>query len=213
VVQRYAEAQLELAGARDDVLACGVAEVSAKTVPAQARALLEELAGLPVAEGGLDHRQEGRLTAVLPELDAWCAELAASAVPDSVQHDDLHSGNVCWGGSVASARVIDWGDATWGFPLTTMLATMNSLAFHAGLYVEDRPVLSPEVLRVRDAYLEVFTAYASPTDLVRLTDLSRRTGCVGKALSYRSALRDATPAERAELEFPEREWLLGLLDG
>ena len=32
----------------------------------------------------------------IPAYDAWCAELDASPVPDSLQHDDLHSANVCW---------------------------------------------------------------------------------------------------------------------
>jgi hypothetical protein len=164
VLRRYADAQTRLADDRDDVLATGVREGSAATVPRQARALLEDLAARPVAEGGLTAAEAARLAAVLPRLDSWCAELAASPVPDSVQHDDLHSANVCWTGSVATARIIDWGDAVWGFPLTTMLGTMNSVAFHAGLYADGQPVLAPEVLRVRDAYLEPFTAqHRAPT--------------------------------------------------
>ena len=51
---------------------------------------------LPVDAGGLDAGQTARLGGVLPALDDWCDELAASPVPDSLQHDDLHSGNVCW---------------------------------------------------------------------------------------------------------------------
>jgi hypothetical protein len=113
---------------------------------------------------------------------------------------------------VESARVIDWGDASWGSPLASMLTTMNSTAFHAGLYVEGRPVDAPAVLRVRDAYLEPFTAYAPRSELVHLVDLARRTGCVSKALSYRAALREAPASVHAELEFPVRDWLMGLLD-
>ena len=67
------------------------------------------------------------------------------------------------------------------------------------------------MLRVRDAYLEPFTGYADRADLVRYVDLARRTGCVGKALSYRAALRDAgRDARRARV--PGADWLLGLLD-
>jgi phosphotransferase family enzyme len=212
LVGRYAEAQLTMAAQREAVLATGVREVSPRTVPLLARSLLEELSALPPEQGGLPAEDADRLTEALPRLDAWCGELGSSGIPSSVQHDDLHSGNVCWSGSVATARIIDWGDACWGFPLATMLATMNSLAFHAGMYVEGRPVDAPAVLRVRDAYLEPFTGLATRADLVHLVDVARRVGCVAKALAYRSGLRDAPADAEAELGFPVRDWFLGLLD-
>jgi Phosphotransferase enzyme family len=212
LVVRYAEAQLAMAAESDAVLAAGVREVSPWTVPGLARSLLEELDGPAPEQGGLRGDEAARLAAALPRLEAWCAELGASGIPSSVQHDDLHSGNVCWRGSVATARIIDWGDASWGFPLATMLATMNSLAFHAGTYVEGRPVEDPAVLRVRDAYLEPFTGYATRDELVHLVDVARRAGCVAKALAYRSGLRDAPADASAELGFPVRDWLLGLVD-
>lgn len=212
LVVRYAEAQLTMATEREAVLAAGVRDVSPATVPGLARSLLEELGGSSSEEGGLPDEDAARLAEALPRLDAWCTELRASGIPSSVQHDDLHSGNVCWGGSVATARIIDWGDASWGFPLATMLATMNSLAFHAGVYVEGRPVDAPAVLRVRDAYLEPFTGFATRPELVHLVDVARRAGCVAKALAYRSGLRDTPEATEAELGFPVRDWLLALLD-
>jgi hypothetical protein len=212
VLVRYAEAQLAMAPCRDRVLATGTPEVSPATVPDQARSLLEELAGTPEEEGGLTAADAGRVAARLPELDAWCAELAALGVPESVQHDDLHSNNVCWNGDAASARVIDWGDTTWGCPLGTMLATMNSVAWHAGVYVDGQPVDDPRVLRLRDAYLEPFTVHADRDALVRGVGLARRTGCVGKALAYRSSLLGQPVEVSAELEFPVRDWFLGLTE-
>jgi hypothetical protein len=212
LVARYADAQLRLSGDRDAVLGAGVQEVSPATVPMLARALLDDLAVIPVDHGGITPEEVDRLTAVLPRLDDWCAELAASGVPESVQHDDLHSNNVCWTGSVETARIIDWGDTTWGSPLGTMLATMNSIAYHAGVFVEDRPIEDPRVLRVRDAYLEPFTPYAARADLVRYVDLARRAGCVGKALSYQTALAGTPVSVHAEHDFPVREWFLALLE-
>ena len=212
IVARYAEAQARLAGARAAVLAAGVAEVSPVTVPRIARELTAGLASLPADEGGLTPEQADRLAAALPGLEASCAELAALGVPDSVQHDDLHSGNVCWTGSVATARIIDWGDTAWGCPLGTMLGTLNSVAWHAGLFGDEGRVDAPEVVRVRDAYLEPFTAYADRATLVRGVALARRTGCVGKALAYRAALTDEPVSAHAEMEFPVRGWLLELLE-
>jgi hypothetical protein len=216
LVRRYAEAQAMLAAHREQVLAAGVRALPATSVPARARTLMAELSRLPEDDGGLSRDQQARLTAALPALDGWCAELAASAVPDSVQHDDLHAGNVCWPGAVAgregrlaaaSARVIDWGDASWGCPLATMLTTMRSLAYHAGLG-ED----AGAVLRVRDAYLEAFTVHASRAELLHLLDLARRVGCVSKALSWRAGTQGAPVEVLRSLEFPVREWLLELAD-
>jgi hypothetical protein len=212
VVARYAEAQIVLSAHRAAVLATGVAEVSPATTPALARELRAELDAMPEPEGGLSVEQSEQLGAVLPALDAWCAELAATGVPDSVQHDDLHSANVCWSGDVSTARIIDWGDSSWGHPFGTMLATMNSIAHHVGAYVDGQPIDDPRVLRVRDAYLEPFTVYAGRADLLRAVTLARRTGCVAKALSYRAAMAGTTVEAQAELDFPVREWLLGLLE-
>jgi hypothetical protein len=212
LLPRYAEAQLALAGHRDELLGTGIAEVSPATVPGLARQLLDELAAVPEDEGGLTVEQAVAVERALPLVAGLCAELGACGVPDSVQHDDLHSANVCWPGAAADARVIDWGDATWGHPLGTMLATLNSIAFHAGTYVDGGPAPTPELLRVRDAYLEPFTRYAAHADLVHCVGLARRTGCVGKALSYRAALAEEPLSTHAEMEFPVRDWFLGLLE-
>lgn len=209
IVADYARAQLVLADAREAVLACGVEERSPRTLPGQLRGLIEELSRPAEERGGLSRDDRARLDALLPEFDGWCAELAASSLPDSLQHDDLHSGNVCWPGD-GSARVIDWGDASWGSPLGTMLATMNSLAFHAGFFVEGEEIDDPRVLRIRDAYLEPFTEYGARADLLRGVDLARRTGCVVKALSWRAAMSDVPVQTHEEYEFPVRAWLLEL---
>jgi hypothetical protein len=209
IVRRYAEAQLSLTDARSAVLACGVEERSPRTLPSQARELVEELASFPEERGGLGAEDRQRIEKLLPTFDEWCGELEAISVPDSLQHDDLHSGNVCWPGD-GSVRVIDWGDASWGSPLGTMLGTMNSLAFHAGVYTEGEDVDDPRVLRVRDAYLEPFTGYGGRAELVHGVELARRTGCVVKALAWRAALSDAAPETHAEYDFPVRAWLLDL---
>lgn len=206
VVREYAAAQVQLVTARDAVLGAGVAEVSPATLPQLARGLLAELGRQPVQDGGLTTEQARSLEAHLARLDDWCAELLASPVADSVQHDDLHSGNVCRGGSPAAARVIDWGDASWGSPLGTMLCTLASLADAAGTASSH----SAPVLRVRDAYLEPFTTYAARPELVHLTDLAVRTGCVVRALSWRAALLGVPASAQEEWEFPVRSWLLEL---
>jgi Phosphotransferase enzyme family len=203
IVARYAEAQILLSRHRDALLAAGAPEASPATLPGQARAVIADLAGRAPADGGLTVEETASLEALLPLYDAWCAGLAASDVPDSIQHDDLHSSNVCWNGSVDGARIIDWGDASIGSPLATMLCTLNSLAFHAGCDVAD-----PRVLRVRDAYLEPFTTFAAKDDLVELVTLARRTGAVTRALSYQHAFDGEPRSAEEAADWPVRGWLL-----
>lgn len=207
VLGRYAEAQLRLADQPEAVLGTGVVLATPEVLPDRLRALVEELVALPPDQGGITPEERTRLVGLFPEYDDWCAELSAAGVPSSLQHDDLHSGNVCWGGSRDSARIIDWGDASWGFPLATMLVTLNSLAWSAGCEDDD-----PRVLGVRDSYLEHFTSYADRSELVRYTDRARRTGCVARALSWRAALEGQPVAAHRDYDFPVRAWLLELLD-
>jgi hypothetical protein len=205
VITAYARAQRTLAGHLDAVRASGVTEASPATLPWQARDLLGELSARPVDEGGLDDARTARLAALLPAYDAWCAELAASGVPMSINHDDLHDGNICWNGD--GHRIIDWGDAVLGHPFGTLLTTLNSIAWRVGVEIDD-----PRVVAVRDAYLDEFADLGNLEDRVRWTELARRTGCVSRALSYERAFVGEDDAVQAEAEWPVREWFVELLE-
>ncbi len=209
VLTRYADAQVRLAGHAAEVRATGLPEVSPSTQPGQLRELVAELGGLAPEEGGLTEPECERLEATYPLVDSWCAELAGSGVPTTLQHDDLHSSNVCWaGGPIGAARIIDWGDAVWGLPFETLLGTVNSIAWHARCERDD-----PRILRLRDAYLEPFTQFAKRDDLLRYVAIARRTGCVTKTLSYRRSLASEPVATHRAEDFPVRGWLLELLEG
>ena len=206
ILPRYGRAQLRLASQVDALLATGVQEVSPATLPGQFQALLDHLSERSPAEGGLTSGESQSLAALLPLYQGWCDELAQSGIPNSIQHDDLHSANVCWGGSAGRARIIDWGDASVGYPLGTMLSTLNSIAHHAKIEVEDS-----RVQRMRDAYLEPFTHLASRERLVALVRVARRLGCVTRALSYVRAFEGEPTSAESSADFPVRGWLLELL--
>ena len=206
VLPRYAEAQLQLARHLDSLLDTRVPARRPAVLADEATRLVKDLADIDPAEGGLTADQVDALEAVLPAYRDWSAELSASPVPDSLQHDDLHSGNVCRSAD-GTLRIIDWGDASLGFPLATLLVTLNSVADAAGSGTED-----PRVLRVRDAYLEPFTGLASRAELVRYVDLARRCGCVTRALSWRGALTGEPASTHAAFGYPVRGWLLETLE-
>lgn len=204
LLPRYAQAQLAVAAHRGDLASAGVPERSPTTLPGQATALVAELATLEEDRGGLGPDRRAALEARLPAYGRWCADLAASGLPDTIQHDDLHPANVCVDGD--GVRIIDWGDASLGHPFGTMLATLDSLAHQAGLAPR-----APLVLRLRDAYLEPFTVYAARRDLVRLVDRARQAGRVTRALAWRAALVAEPPEAHAAWDFPVRGWLEEIL--
>jgi len=234
LLQRYAATQLTLAASRPELLATGTPERSPATLPDQAAELIAELSMLSVDTGGLSGDESAALMAVLPSYGQRCRELAGAGIPSTIQHDDLHSNNICRNnpadggsdrpqpavggagrdgrdgqrgpGASAGSRIIDWGDASVGHPFGTMVSTLRSIAFHAGCDVDD-----PRLMRVRDAYLEPFTTFASPAELAALVAVAEWVGAVTRALSWRSALLGAPNAVQREHEFPVRGWLLELL--
>jgi hypothetical protein len=243
LLQRYAVAQLGLAGHRKTVLATGMPERSPATLPGQAAELVAELtlrgvtgeageAGEgsegfamdgegfgtggedPDELGGLSVTDSRALEARLPAYGQWCRELDAGGIPCTIQHDDLHSNNICRTelspgraiGPSDGSRIIDWGDASWGHPFGTMLSTLRSIAHHSGCGVDD-----PRVDRVRDAYLEPFTTYAPRSDLIAMVDVAQRVGALTRALSWRAALIESPTAVQREYDFPVRGWLQELL--
>jgi hypothetical protein len=213
LLPRYAEAQLALAEHRLRLLTTGIPDRGPAQLPVEYRRLLDELVARPTEDGGLTREEASALEGLLPVYDDWCAELAASPMLDSLQHDDLHSNNVCWSGEpgdLSSVRIIDWGDASVGHPFGTMLATLNSIAFHAGVR-DDRRMDDPRLLRILDASLEPFAGLGGRAQLLRWVALARSTGCVTRALSWESALQEAPATMVAGEEFPVRGWLLELL--
>jgi Phosphotransferase enzyme family len=213
LLPRYAEAQLALAEHRLRLLTTGIPDRGPAQLPVEYRRLLDELVARPTEDGGLTREEASALEGLLPVYDDWCAELAASPMLDSLQHDDLHSNNVCWPGEpgdLSSVRIIDWGDASVGHPFGTMLATLNSIAFHAGVR-DDRRMDDPRLLRILDASLEPFAGLGGRAQLLRWVALARSTGCVTRALSWESALQEAPATMVAGEEFPVRGWLLELL--
>src|SRR4029453_8325125 len=88
-----------------------------------------------------------------------------------------------------------------------MLATLNSIAFHAGVLNADRSIDDLRMLRIRDAYLEAFTSLGSREELLRWAAQARSTGCVTRAISWETGLQDAPATVVVGEEFPVRGWL------
>lgn len=131
-----------------------------------------------------------RLPDLLPAIADLVAGLSEIGVPPTIQHDDLHGGNILVG--PAGDRVFDWGDASVAHPFTTMTTTLNSIEYRTGLDQH-----GPELRRLRDVYLEAWTDVAPLTPLVAAEGHARILGAISRAASWERSFR-GVPAEELE---------------
>ncbi|MEE6262441.1 aminoglycoside phosphotransferase family protein [Plantactinospora sonchi] len=187
LLRAYAELQRLTAPHADGLIGLGLPDLRPERLPA---ALADLLADPTVT---LDPDRRAALVQLSGRYERWCAELAADGLPASLQHDDLHDGNVFVGagtGADARLRFFDWGDACLAHPFSSLLVALNVAAYQFGFSPG-----GPELARLRDAYLEPWTDQRGRADLVRSVRLALRVGKVGRALTWQRALRGATAPE------------------
>jgi hypothetical protein len=136
----YAELQRGEAALADDHLAHGVPDLRVATWPEKYHDLLTR--DLP-----LDSHGVRRLAEFAPRFSELCRELAEHDVPETIQHDDLHMGNVYRDGE--RLRFLDWGDSSISHPFASLVVTFRFLE-----EVNKLPPGNAWFRRLRDAYLE-----------------------------------------------------------
>ncbi|MEV4630210.1 phosphotransferase [Micromonospora sp. NPDC049523] len=164
VLPLYAGIQLDLAGDVDDLLALGVPDMRLAVLPGAYERLLDEIG----AERR--YRDASRMVADL------CDELAAYALPELLQHDDLHDAQVF----VRDGRhlVLDWGDACISHPFFTLSVTLEGVLAWGLDDVEQSVDTAP----FRDAYLTPYAERFSG-DLVAAAGVALRLGWVCRAVN------------------------------
>ncbi|MEO7229778.1 MAG: aminoglycoside phosphotransferase family protein [Candidatus Limnocylindrales bacterium] len=208
VLPRYAEIQVGLGNQQAKLRDLGVPDLGLARLPGLLRTLLEQpdLLGSE-ANGGLSRDDFARIRARVAEFGDRCRRLSAMGIPESLQHDDLHDGNVFVrdGGYV----IFDWGDACLSHPFHTLVVTLRSLAYSKGWAPG-----GPEVTRLRDAYLEPWGSFGSASDLLEAAELARRTGTVQRSIAWARLIASLPAVARAEdVETISYGLRLYLLDG
>jgi hypothetical protein len=164
VLGAYARIQLACEDDVDALLALGLPDRRLHTLPGAYAALLAEL-------GDTDPRLPGPDT-----IQDLCDRLAAFGIRETVQHDDLHDGQVFLGSGVH--QVLDWGDACVSHPFFTLAVTLEGGISWGVDDVEDSEDLEPYLSAYLGPYAERYAG-----DLREAARLAMRLGWVCRAVN------------------------------
>ena len=186
ILAEYAELQrsLDSNDAVETMLRAGTPDGRPAALPGELARLLEDDAWWERLTD--EEREEGAvarrtLREHLPDVAALVDELAALGIAPSVQHDDLHGGNILVGPD--GDRFFDWGDAVVAHPFATLTVTFNSIAHKLEMPPDD-----PAFTRLETVYLAAWDGIAPLVDLQRAATIARVLGCIGRALAWERSL-------------------------
>lgn len=168
VLPLCAEVQLACEDAVDDLLAIGVPDLRLAVLPESYDALVAEIDAEP---------RFREATATVREL---ATELAAYGIRETLQHDDLHDGQVFV--REGSYLLMDWGDACVSHPFFTLAVTLEGVIAWG---VDDEPD-SEDLAPYLAAYLTPYlTAYPhlSEADLLAAGRVATRLGWACRAVN------------------------------
>src|SRR5690349_14288781 len=190
ILATYAGLQRDVETRNGDLLRLGVPDGRPQALRASVGTLVGEdlwwqLVGPD--ERATSDAARGRLRAAGERIAARARELAGSGIAPTIQHDDLHGGNVFAG--PAGIRFFDWGDSVIAHPFGTLLATLNSIAHRLGTTSDDA-----RLDRLRDAYLEAWSDVLPRAALLETLALALRLARIGKAAAWARALDGSDPS-------------------
>ena len=169
------------------LLGAGLPDCAPHTVPARYDAMTARLAALPaehpshLTDGVRAELEAGRRT-----VEEAVAALRASPLPTTLQHGDLHPGNVF--AVEGSLRIFDFGDSQWAHAL-------EILAVPYGWITRLTELPWAEAL---DAYAGVWADLLERETLEGLLSSAMVTHAVNRSFTWADAIADASVEEAAE---------------
>ncbi|MGZ5401459.1 MAG: phosphotransferase, partial [Nocardioides sp.] len=109
-------------------------------------------------------------------VSAWCERLAAYGVRETLQHDDLHDGQVFLGDG--THLLLDWGDACVSHPFFTLSVTLEGVVGWGLEDVAGSEDLAPYLESYLAPYRERYDG-----DLLGAARLAMRLGWVCRAVN------------------------------
>jgi pimeloyl-ACP methyl ester carboxylesterase len=184
----FGQLQVAAVAAVEPLLAAGCLDRRLAHLPGWIEVLLtSEMVLATMAES-----ERERLTALIPQLQALCQELATYCLPETLMHGDLHGGNI----AIQDEDFVyfDWTDACISHPFFDML----------NIFLEEDTAVQSQL---RNAYLGQWTAFAPMTQLLAAWSVAEILGAVHHAISYWQILANIEPGSHYLLDWALPFWL------
>jgi hypothetical protein len=187
VVALAARVQRQVADHGDELVGAGLPDCSPATVPTRYAWLIDQLAALPDDHPShLPADEATSLRARSGEVEDAVAALLAAPLPASLQHGDLHPGNVFV--VDGSMRFFDFGDAQWAHVLEVL-----AVPYGYSTRVTHHPWAA-----ILDAYAEVWEDLLDRDALEALLSPAMLTHAVNRSFTWLGAIQGAQPDELSE---------------
>jgi len=213
VARQYGQMQLDLAPHVDGLLALGLTDMRPERMAERFdEALVVGRRGAD-AEGGREKAAAlDRVAALRAPFQDWCQRLAGAPGPPTLDHNDLHGGNVFAEGQPGAleARFFDWGDAVVAHPFASALVLRSVVRWILGVDSE-----TPRERAIIDAYLQPFASLGPHEELVEVVNVACEVAKVARSLVWARAVAPMAPEDDDPDGFASAplDWMLELLDG
>lgn len=206
LLQLCVDLQLEMVDHVAEILALGVPDRRLAQLSRLYNELMEGHENLRIGlEPGLTPAEFQRLRELRPWVADACAQVASIGLPETLVHEEVHSSNVLLQGD--RFYFIDWSEAIVGHPFLMLLVTLRATSARLEL-AED----GPEMIRLRDAYLEPWTKFATRKTLLAAFALANRLSMANRALSWHHSTGALSPRNKADYADSVPNWLRDFLN-
>jgi hypothetical protein len=190
----YGQLQRDVAPVVDELLDIGVPDMRPAVMVERFAEALDAAARVVATDADRDRHR--RIAGLGGDVERWCDRLARSALPASLDHNDLHPHNVLEGVR-GLRRFYDWGDSVIAHPFAVTLLPLRIVGELLGVDADDSRVTA-----ARDDYLRGFRSAAPDEDLVGTLAAARRVAIIARALTWDRAIG----AAREQHEPIDPEW-------
>jgi len=175
----FAQLQIKLVNHADELLAAGLPDRRLDKLPSEYSDRIgsrefSETANL----GGITRDEFAQLEKMQPQFSEKVEDLAAIRLPASIDHGDLHDGNVFYNGE--DMRIFDWGDASLTHPFISLIVPLRILGNYTGF----EPESHPELEWARAAYLTPWKESFPEEDVAKAWELALYIGYMQRAMTW-----------------------------
>lgn len=125
LIDYYASIQHRMSEHAPEMLAVGVPDLRATQIPSNFRLMLTLLDNDSELRKLISDEELGKLHGLESSVQRWSLQLASSALPATIEHNDLQFGNVF---SQDGLRISDWGDAVLTHPFMCLHAFASNVS-------------------------------------------------------------------------------------